>query len=836
MNVEFDFPTNEAIFSNPIILLVAGVLIIIILGFIGLNIARYFILNYGKVSDSHKKRLLLVTLPKDTGEDQHGAPNIQQIQEKIGIAETLYSTIAGLKAEKGFKAWLYGKKEDFAFELVVHDGKINFYVAAPAHYQEYFEEQIHAQFPDSTIEEVIDYNIFSPKSLIGAKTLKFGREFIFPIKTYKKFDSDPLNSITNALSKIDKEDGAAIQIVMRSASKAWHDFGVKVASKMQQGKKLNDALREIQGSWKKAAGGWLQATKTKKEGEMGQEAYRLSPMEEEVVKGLEEKSSKAGVEANIRIVVASENQMKIDQYLNNLTNAFSQYNVYKYGNGFKTAKESFKKIMHNFIYRNINEKHKMVLNTEELASLYHFPIPEVNEAPNIHWAESRKAPAPLNTPTEGVFLGYNIYRGKETPIYMKREDRFRHMYVIGMTGTGKTYFTSGVAIQDMLKGEGICFIDPHGSDIEDILAHVPKDRAEDVIFFDPTDIERPIGLNMLEYDNPEQKTFVVNEVMNIFDKLYDLKATGGPMFEHYFKNACYLIMDDVDSGSTLMEIPRVLADDDFRAYKLSKCKTAPVKDFWEKEAQKAGGEASLANMVPYIASKLAPFIANDMMRPIISQQKSSIDFRKAMDEGKIILVKLAKGKIGEINAHLLGMIIVGKIQMAALSRVDMPAEERRDFYLYIDEFQNVLTDSIESILSEARKYRLSLTIAHQYIGQLIKGGDTKFKDAIFGNVGTKVAFRIGVEDSEFLAKEFDPVFGEYDFMNAPKHTCFIKLLIDNANPPGFNMKTIAHEEIPGMNNKNPELAKAIKELSRLKYGKDRELIEMEVNERVEKYT
>jgi hypothetical protein len=307
------------------------------------------------------------------------------------------------------------------------------------------------------------------------------------------------------------------------------------------------------------------------------------------------------------------------------------------------------------------------------------------------------------------------------------------------------------------------------------------------------------------------------------------------MFEQYFKNACYLVMDDVESGCTLMEIPRVLADEEFRQMKLSRCKTSVVRDFWEKEALKAGGEASLQNMVPYITSKLAPFIANDIMRPIISQQTSSFDFKKAMDEGKIILVKLNKGKLGKINADLLGMIIINKILMAALARGDMKSEDRRDFYLYIDEFQNFLTDSIEVILSEARKYKLNLILAHQYIGQLIKNNDTRFKDAIFGNVGSKVAFRIGVDDAEHLAKEFAPVFSEYDLLNAPKQSCFIKLLIDNANPPGFNMDTFSHDKLP-VASKNSELAQAIKELSRLKYGKDRELVEMEVQERITKFS
>ena len=831
MSIEVDYSFAELIFGSLIFQVLVYFLIAIFVLVVALLIVRAYVQKKGRVPDSSKRIILWVTLPKEK-EDEKGSNvlTIQQVQEKIGVAETLYSTIAGLKAQSGMKSWFYGRDDIFSFEIVASKGKIDFYIVVPKKLQSYVEEQIHAQYPNAYIEDIEDYNFFQPKCVVQAKSLSFGKESFFPIKTYKKFDSDPLNSLVNALSKIREDDGAAVQFVMRPVDKSWRSFGVSVASHMQQGKKLSKAIKEAKSGFLSEM---LHDLKPKKEDASQPDVYRLSPMEEEVVKGIEEKASKAAVETNIRIVVSANDKNELDEYSDNLTNAFTQYNVYNYGNGFESEKMRLNKVMHDFIHRNFTEKKKMVLNTEELASVFHFPIPLINETPNINWLEAKKAPAPLNTPKEGVYLGENLYRGRQTPIHMKREDRVRHMYVIGMTGTGKTYFTAGMAMQDIAAGEGVCFIDPHGSDIEDILARVPKERAEDVIFFDPTDVERPLALNMLEYDenHPEQKTFVVNEVMNIFDKLYDLKATGGPMFEQYFKNAAYLILDDPSSGSTLMEIPKVLADEEFRRMKLAKCKTPPVKDFWEKEALKAGGEASLQNMVPYITSKLAPFIANDMMRPIISQQKSSIDFRKAMDEGKIILVKLAKGKIGEINAHLLGMIIVTKIQMAALSRVDLAKEERKDFYLYIDEFQNVLTDSIESILSEARKYRLGLVIAHQYIGQLVKNNDTKFKDAIFGNVGTKVAFRIGVEDGELLAKEFEPVFSATDFLNAPARNCFMKLLIDGANPAGFNMITQPHDTLPGVAKSNPELAKAIKELSRLKYGKDREIIEMEVAQR-----
>lgn len=841
MGIELDLSAGQSLFANPLALLGLGILFLIFLFIGAIYLLRYFTLTKGKVAEAFQKKLILITVPKGSSDGNNEVPAWQQIQEKIAVAETFFSIIAGLPAEKGIKTWFYGYRDVFSLELVADkEGKINFFMAVPAHWQHYVEEQIQAQFPQAFLEEMPDYNIFTSKSIIAGKMLTLKRDYIFPIKTYKKMDSDPLNALANALSKIEKNDGAAVQIVIKSAAPAWHNLGIKVASKMQQGKKLDDALSEAKGGFWNALGGLVKSSKPKSS-EQPAEQYHLSPMEEEVIKGLEEKSSKAGVDANIRLVVASDTQVKNDRYLTNLVSSFSQYSIYKYGNSFEINEPSTQKLVKDFIYRNYDAKRRMVLNTEELASLYHLPIPLINESPSIRWLDSKKAPAPLNMPTDGVLMGINKFRGRSTEVRIDREARRRHMYIIGMTGTGKSWYAEGLAMQDIVNGEGVCFIDPHGDAIDHILERIPKERAEDVVILDPGDVSRPMGLNLLEYRTQEEKTFAINEIMAILDKLYDLKATGGPMFEQYFKNAAALIMADPESGSTLLEISRVLADDDFRKYKLSVCKDQLVKDFWEKEAQKAGGEASLQNMVPYITSKMAPFISNDFIRPIISQQKSTIDFEDIMNNKKILLVQLSKGKIGATNANLIGMIVIGKLLMAALGRSDMDEDERKDFYLYVDEFQNFLTDSMEIILSEARKYRLCLTIGHQYIGQLISGGDTKFKDAIFGNVGTKVAFRIGVDDAEALTKEFAPTFNEYDFLNIPSNNAYVKLLIDNANPPGFNMATLPFKKvpgvpwsIPGIPEGNKDLAGAIRELSRLKYGKDPEIIDMEIKQRQQK--
>ncbi|MCX6742771.1 MAG: type IV secretion system DNA-binding domain-containing protein, partial [Candidatus Parcubacteria bacterium] len=408
---------------------------------------------------------------------------------------------------------------------------------------------------------------------------------------------------------------------------------------------------------------------------------------------------------NIRVIVSADTKEKVEMYLENILNSFAQFNIYEYGNAFKRYSPKKDKLIRDFIFREFDEKGKMIMNTEEMTSVFHFPLGHT-ETPNIVWLQARKAAPPTELPAEGCLMGYNDFRNIYKDIYLTDDDRRRHVYIIGQTGTGKSQLQINMIIQDIQMGKGVCFIDPHGDTIDSIMQYIPKERAEDVILFDPSDTQRPMALNMMEFEMPEQKTMVINEMMNIFDKLYDLRSTGGPIFEQYMRNTMLLMMEDPESGSTLLEVSKVLSDEDFRKYKLSKTKTQVVKDFWEKEAEKAGGEASLANMVPYITSKLTSFIANDVMRPIVAQQKSAFSFRKAMDEQKIIMVKLSKGLIGEINANLLGMVIVGKILLAALSRVDQPEAQRKDFFLYIDEFQNFLTEGIQVILSEARKYRL----------------------------------------------------------------------------------------------------------------------------------
>jgi hypothetical protein len=456
----------------------------------------------------------------------------------------------------------------------------------------------------------------------------------------------------------------------------------------------------------------------------------------------------------------------------------------------------------------------------------HLPENEIRGTSQFKQSKAGTAQAPLDLSKNGISLGKNIHRNVENEIFMAPEDRLRHMYVIGQTGTGKTTLLKQMIRQDILNGDGVCMIDPHGSDIQDVLSYIPKERLDDLVYFDPSNTSRPMGLNMLEYDArfPEQKTFVVNEMLSIFNKLFDMKVAGGPMFEQYFRNSVMLVLEDPESGNTLLDVSRVLSNKAFRDLKISKCKNPLVVQFWKEIAEKAGGEASLANIVPYIVSKFDVFLQNDIMRPIIAQEKSSFNFREIMDNKKILLVNLSKGRLGDINANLLGLIIVGKILMAALSRVDLIGKDFAPFYLFIDEFQNITTDSISAIFSEARKYKLSLTVAHQFISQL----EEKIRDSVFGNVGSIASFRVSSEDAEYLEKQFAPVFTAKDLMNVDNLNCYIKMLSLGRPIKPFSLF------IPFPPRGDMSRIDKVKELSFLKFGRDRELVEEEIMKKYQK--
>lgn len=775
---------------------------------------------------------MIKVIRKKEGEGQN--QNAESWRDEIIAMEQFLASIATLRPAGSFLKKLFFKAPNIIFEIANPSSseEIFFYLSVPKRYRESVEKQLHSFFPHAVAEKVTDYTIFSPGSYTAVSLLELKESHALPLKTYRSLGVDPLNEISNSLSKLQTEaEGAAIQILLSPAGGGWRTEGRKIAQEMQSGKRLKDARgSSLAKDIGRGVGKGLIAMATphvppKKPLEPEEKkVVSLTPEEQELVKSIDGKASKSAFRVNIRLLSSAATQARAEEILAHLENAFGQFENQEI-NSFRIKKRvKGKDAVYDYIFRNVDDESSMILDTEELASIFHFPI-STTATPKIKWLKAGAAPPPVNIPTEGILLGYNEYRGARADIRITDNDRRRHMYVVGQTGVGKSNYLQEMAKKDARAGKGFCFIDPHGDAIEDILTAIPKERAEDVIVFDPSDIERPIGINMLEYDpaHPEQKTFVINEMIGIFDQLYDMKATGGPMFEQYMRNAMLLIMEHPESGSTLMEIPKVLSDETFRRYKLSHCTNPIVRDFWLKEAEKAGGEAALANMVPYITSKLTTFISNDMMRPIIAQQKSTLNFREIMDSGKILLINLSKGKIGEINARLLGMVIVGKILMAGLSRVDIPEADRRDFYLYLDEFQNVTTTSIAQILSEARKYRLVLILAHQFIAQLKE----EISKAVFGNVGSLTVFRVGPEDAEFLEKQFAPVFTANDIVNVDNYQCFARLLMNNELTKPFNMKT--YPPTHG----DQEIANALKELSRLRYGRDATIVNREIMSRMQ---
>ncbi len=792
-----------------------------------------------------------VALPETkSGKDEQK----RTLKELISSMEQFY---AGMLSVGGGSAGSAGDDESqnhFSIELAVADGseEFVFFVSVPDSKKELFEKQFLSIFPGAKVaEKKDDYNVFNPDGVAVASVATQARREIFPIKTYEQFDYDPLNVTLNTLSKLSREgEGASIQIIFNPVGEYYTKLYREALGEVQKGesvKKATDIRHGIWDNFKKAVGeigkdaakefakGAVDAlgsssSKDGKDAHKKSEEDKPKVVDNIAVEQITAKISSPIAEANIRIVASADNRARAEDIISNIESSFNQFenslgNTLKFER--KTSPSALEETLHNFSYRMFSKADVMPLSIHELTSLMHFPTDSIVDAHQLKHSKAGTAPVPLGLPKSGLFLGANKHRNTETPVFITPEDRLRHFYVVGQTGTGKSTMLRNMIIQDIKNGEGVCFIDPHGSDVQDILAHIPKERYDDVIYFDPSHTERPMALNMLEYNraNPEQKTFVVNELFSIFQKLYGaVPESMGPMFEQYFRNATMLVIEDPDSGCTLLDVSRVMAVKSFRDMKIAKCKNPVVVQFWKEIAEKAGGEGALQNMVPYITSKFDVFLANDIMRPIIAQEHSSFNFREIMDSRKILLVNLAKGRLGDINSSLIGLILVGKILMAALSRVDSFGKDMHPFYLYIDEFQNITTPSIATILSEARKYKLSLTIAHQFIAQL----DEKIKDAVFGNVGNMSVFRVGAEDAEFLEKQFEPVFSANDIMNVDNMNCYVKMLSSGKPIRPFNI------EFSWPPRGNSKVADNLKELSYLKYGQDRDSVESAIMEKYKK--
>lgn len=747
--------------------------------------------------------------------------DIGKEKEKILVMEQFYNSLAIILKEKSS---LFKSKPYLVFEIAVPEEgeEIGFYVAIPKKFQAVIQRQIQGFFPEVEISAVNDYNVFNKEGVNIGSILKTKRNYILPFKTYKKLEASTLGLITNSMSLLrERGEGIALQILIKPTRVSSKGDAVKVIKNLFAGKSLDEGLGELESpvSFIDNVRKFWSINESK---EMKKTASaELTPLVKELIEEIDNKAKQNLFEVNIRILASAETEEQAAQILSNVENAFAQFEAPDLNQfySYRPVKSVLKNLTYNFSFRIFNKKEVIWLSGEELTSIFHFPIIKI-ETPKVRFLKAKMAPPPATVPSAGVILGKNQFRGQEAIIKLNPLDRRRHLYVVGQTGTGKSYLLRNLIKQDIDGGAGVGVIDPHGDLVEAILGLVPRSRYNDVVLFDPADTEWPVGLNLLEAATATEKDFAIAEMIATFQKLF-LAEHLGPVFEHSMRNAMLTLMADENNPGTLADIPRIFTDPVFVRQLLIKVSDPLVRGFWEKELLKMS-EQTKSEMVGYLVSKVGRFVENSTMRNIVGQSRSGIDFNDIINNGKILLVNLSKGRVGEMNSALLGLIITAKLQMAAFKRAEERNEEsRRDFYLYMDEFQNFTTDSIATILAEARKYRLNLILAHQFIGQLTD----KIRDSVFGNAGSIVSFRIGPEDAKFLVKYFEPVFNESDLINIDNRHAYAKLLINGATTTPFN---IATEDSPLS---SLDEAEKLRELNRQKYAKPKNEVEFIINKR-----
>ena len=790
-------------------------------GFIAYLMYRRVLRKAKNIERGLKMVPLLIHLPPPSEDTEANGRNISDVmREKISQGEVLYNLISGT-ASAGFKSNFYGQRH-IALEIIATDGLIHFYVAVPVALEGVIQNAIVTAYPGATVEEAEDHNIFNPMGKLGGTTggeLVLKADSAYPIAAVEQLESDPIAGILNALGDLQEGDGVGIQIMLRPANPGW----VKHSLHIVKHKRRNAGEKSAIGySTRDLIMAPVKSPQQRREevASASPQALYMSELETSVVKAVEDKTRLTGYEVLIRVLVSSTSSERSRSILSQITTSFSLFDAPGL-NGFKFLPASdIAGLVTAFILRFFPpELNQNILNSAEMATLFHLPDAQFTAISDVQRQTSKQIDGPVTLSSTGLLLGYNFFRGTKKEIRLSPDDRRRHTYIVGQTGTGKSTLMENLAVQDMLAGNGFALIDPHGDVAERLLSMVPKNRAEDIIYFNPSDTEYPLGLNLFEFQTPDQKDFLIQEAIGMLYKLYDPGHTGiiGPRYEHWFRNAALTLMAD-PAGATFIEIPKVFTDTDYLKRKFKYLTDPTVIDFWTQEMAQTS-DYHKSEMLGWFVSKFGAFQSNEIMRNIIGQPKSAFNLRDIMDNKKILIVNLSKGKIGELNSQLLGMIFVIKFQAAAMSRANLDEASRADFCLYVDEFQNFATDSFASILSEARKYRLNLVVANQFIGQL----SDQIRDAVFGNVGTVMSYRTGPEDAEFLVKQFAPAFDARDLVNIPNHNAVIRLMNGGLPSQPFSITAL-----PPLGVASPELGAAVKQLSAAKFGVNRAQVEQEI--------
>ncbi len=755
--------------------------------------------------------LLRVALPKYRHESDAPNERVSQAKSKTNVAEQMFAELRGIIPQDWRKHLIF--RETLSFEIVANSTEINFYVFCSRRLVDFVTKVVFASYPEAEISAVPDYFEQMTRSKLAYGYIRLiGPEYA-PIRTYETLVNDSLNSVLNKMVNLRGEEMIAIQIYATPVSGSWRKRAYGYLNYLRKEVTV-DTSRQTGVNSPETQNVWL--------GDTPQLA-----VDRDIYGGVEKKMSKKGYLIGVRVVCGAPDEAVARSNFDVMTRSYSQFDIppltsfqqCQFWLANKSLLRYYKLRMQPFIDWPFF-KQQFIANTEEIASLFHFPGEEI-QSPKVGWQRFKTAVAPSDVPAEGLFMGYNRFRGDKNPIYMARADRRKHFYVVGQTGTGKSEYLKAMFLQDVKNGEGACFMDPHGDVAEDLLTKIPKERVKDVVYWNPGDVEYPMGMNIMDVETIEQKNIIVNSFIALLYKLYDPNRTGmmGPMLERTVRNVMLTAMEE--KGSTLIEALRLLTSPEFAKSKIDKIKDPVIKTYWTEEMARTT-DFHKSETLGYYVSKFDRFVSDVTMRNIVGQSRSAFDFGEIMDSGKILIINLSKGVLGEENASFLGMLIIPKFLVAAMGRVRTPEDLRRDYYLYVDEFQNFATSDFVEILSEARKYRLNLTVANQYITQIRED----IRDAVFGNVGSVGAFRVGVDDAKYLVHQFAPIFNEFDLINNGIGNMYLKLLVGGKPSEPFSVG-LDWGEVKAVVS-DPKMAEVVIGISRAKFSHPRQVVEREI--------